>query len=61
VDPVDLHMMISAQCFFRVSNRHTFGAIFERDLSSDELKNRHKALIVDAILAFLKTPSSEIT
>ena len=61
VDPVDLHMMISAQCFFRVSNRHTFGAIFERDLSSDELKKRHKALIVDAILAFLKTPSSDIT
>ncbi|MGV1759647.1 TetR/AcrR family transcriptional regulator [Rhizobium sp. A22-96] len=61
VDPVDLHMMISAQCFFRVSNRHTFGAIFERDLSSDELKKRHKALIVDAILAFLKTaPSNTI-
>ncbi|MFK0166336.1 TetR/AcrR family transcriptional regulator [Rhizobium sp. NPDC090279] len=60
VDPVDLHMMISAQCFFRVSNRHTFGAIFERDLSSDELKRRHKALIVDAILAFLKAAPSEI-
>lgn len=59
VDPVDLHMMISAQCFFRVSNRHTFGAIFERDLSSDELKKRHKGLIVDAILAFLRSPSSE--
>ncbi|AYG69853.1 MULTISPECIES: TetR family transcriptional regulator [unclassified Rhizobium] len=58
VDPVDLHMMISAQCFFRVSNRHTFGAIFERDLSSEELKKRHKSLIVDAILAFLKNPSS---
>ncbi|GAC1045834.1 TetR/AcrR family transcriptional regulator [Rhizobium sp. No.120] len=57
VDPVDLHMMISAQCFFRVSNRHTFGAIFERDLSSVELKKRHKSLIIDAILAFLRSPS----
>jgi hypothetical protein len=26
VDAVDLHMMISAFCFFRVANRHTFGA-----------------------------------
>ena len=32
VDAVDLHMMISAFCVFRVANRHTFGAIFDRDL-----------------------------
>ena len=25
-------MMISAFCVFRVANRHTFGAIFDRDL-----------------------------
>jgi AcrR family transcriptional regulator len=55
VDAIDLHMMISAQCFFRVSNRHTFGAIFDRDLDDAELKNRHKAMISDAIIAFLKT------
>jgi AcrR family transcriptional regulator len=24
IDPVDLHMMISAFCFFRVANQHTF-------------------------------------
>ena len=55
IDPVDLHLMISAQCFFRVSNRHTFGAIFNRDLMSDELKARHKAMICDAIIAFLQS------
>jgi AcrR family transcriptional regulator len=54
IDPVDLHMMISAQCFFRVSNRHTFGAIFDRDLEDAGLKLRHKAMISDAIIAFLK-------
>ena len=32
VDAIDVHMMISAFCFFRVANRHTFGAIFGRDL-----------------------------
>ena len=34
VDPVDLHMSISALCFFNVSNRHTFALIFERNLDS---------------------------
>ena len=32
VDAIDVHMMISAFCVFRVANRHTFGAIFGRDL-----------------------------
>ena len=32
VEAVDLHLMISAFCFFRVSNRHTFGWIFGLDL-----------------------------
>ncbi|MGW6100674.1 TetR family transcriptional regulator, partial [Streptomyces sp. NPDC055157] len=31
-DAVDVHAMISSFCFFRVSNRHTFGALFGRDL-----------------------------
>src|SRR5215204_5847043 len=37
VDAVDLHMMISAFCVFRIANRHTFGAIFDRDLVQPEL------------------------
>src|SRR5690349_22074102 len=31
VDAIDVHMMISAFCVFRVANRHTFGTIFARD------------------------------
>ncbi|MFT4183339.1 MAG: TetR/AcrR family transcriptional regulator [Rhizobium sp.] len=58
IDPIDLHMMISAQCFFRVSNRHTFGAIFDRDLSAPDVKQRHRTMICDAIIAFLKTPAT---
>jgi AcrR family transcriptional regulator len=34
VDPVDLHMSISALSFFNVANRHTFALIFKRDLES---------------------------
>jgi AcrR family transcriptional regulator len=46
---LDLHLMISAFCFFRVSNRYTFGTIFGRDLTEAKLRNRHKKLIVETI------------
>jgi AcrR family transcriptional regulator len=49
LDPVDVHLLISAFCFFRVSNRHTFGAIFERDLSDPKLRKRHKKMIMESI------------
>ena len=54
VDAVDVHMLISAFCFFRVSNRHTFGILFERDLSAPGLRERHKMLIEDAVLRALE-------
>jgi AcrR family transcriptional regulator len=51
---VDLHLMISGLCFYRVSNRHTFGAIFGCDLSAPEVRERHKAMIVDTIVGYLR-------
>lgn len=54
VDPIDLHQMISAACFFRVSNRHTFGALFNRDIMADAVKARHRQMIADMVLAYLK-------
>jgi AcrR family transcriptional regulator len=51
--PEDLHMMISAFCFFRVSNRHSFGTLFQQDLASPELREKHKAMITKAILGLL--------
>lgn len=53
VDPLDLHMLISALCFFRVSNKHTFGAIFQCDLSAPPVYERHKAMVSDAVLAYM--------
>lgn len=55
IDPVDLHMLISAFCFYRVSNRHTFGTLFGRDLSAAELRVTHKRMIGDAIVGLLET------
>lgn len=54
VDAIDLHMLISAFCFFRVSNRYTFGTIFKRDLSEPALYERHKSMIAEAVLGYLR-------
>ncbi len=51
---VDVHLMISGLCFYRVSNRHTFGAIFGCDLSAPEVRERHKAMIVETIVGYLR-------
>lgn len=53
IDAIDLHMLISAFCFFRVSNRYTFGTIFHRELSEPNLYNRHKQMIADAVTAYV--------
>ena len=53
IDPVDLHMMISAPCYYRVSNRYTFGTLFARDLSAPDVRERHKTMIADAIVGYL--------
>jgi AcrR family transcriptional regulator len=58
-DPVDIHMLISAFCFFRVSNRYTFGTIFRRDLSAPEFYDRHKKLISDAVISYLTAPEPD--
>ena len=59
LDPVEVHMLISAFCFFRVSNQDSFGVIFDLELTTGEARVRHKALIVEAVLAYLQsTPGS---
>ncbi len=48
-------MMISAFCFFRVSNRYTFGTIFRRNLSDGDTIERHRGMIADAVVSYLKS------
>ena len=52
--PVDVHFMISALCFYRVSNRLTFSEIFGCDLASEEVTARHRRMIRDTILSYLR-------
>ena len=56
VDPVDLHMNISALSFFNVSNRHTFGSIFDRDFANESVHAARREQIVETILRFVRAP-----
>jgi len=53
VDAVDLHAMISAFCFFRVSNRATFGALFGRDLVDPDRREHYRTMLGDMVIAYL--------
>lgn len=54
VDPLDLHLMISSLCFFRVSNRHTWQANFGRDPLDPEHAAAQRRMVVDAVLRYLE-------
>lgn len=54
VDPVDLHMSISALCIFNVANRATFSTIFKRDMASPKALTTRRAQVVDTLLRYVK-------
>ncbi len=54
VDPVDLHMSVSALCFFNVANRHTFALIFKRDLESVRAQALRRDSIIEMVVRFLR-------
>jgi AcrR family transcriptional regulator len=53
VDAVDLHAMISSFCFFRVSNRHTFRALFGRDLTEAAHREHYRTMLGDMVISYL--------
>ncbi len=54
LDPVDLHMSISALSFFNTANRHTFALIFKRDLDSPAAIAARRESIVEEIVRFAR-------
>ena len=57
IDPVDLHMSISALCFFNVANRHTFSLIFkgaEVASASPAARLKRRNSIVEMIVRFVR-------
>jgi AcrR family transcriptional regulator len=54
IDPIDLHMSISALCIFSVAYRHTFSLIFKRDLSAPAALRARRDSIVEMIVRFVR-------
>jgi AcrR family transcriptional regulator len=53
VEAIDVHMMISSFCFFRMSNRYTFGAIFGLDMIEPSRRDHYRRLLGDMIVSYL--------
>ncbi len=53
LDPADIHASISALAFFNVSNRHTFGLIFNQDIQAPAYVANRRESIVQMILRYM--------
>jgi AcrR family transcriptional regulator len=54
IDPIELHMSISALGIFNVANRATFSTIFRRDMSSPKALTARRTEIVDIVLRHVR-------
>jgi len=54
LDPVDLHMSISALSVFNVANQHTFSLIFQRELDSPRALGARRDSIVEMVVRFVR-------
>jgi AcrR family transcriptional regulator len=54
IDPIDLHMSISALSVFNVANRHTFALIFNRDLESPAAIVKRRDSIVEMVVRYVR-------
>jgi AcrR family transcriptional regulator len=57
-EAIDVHMMISAFCFFRMSNRYTFGTIFGFDMLDPSRRDHHRQMVGDMVVSYLTTMSA---
>ncbi len=56
IEARELHMLISALSFYRVSNRATFGTLFSIDIGAPRTRERQRRHIADSILLLMTTP-----
>lgn len=54
IDPVDLHMSITALCFYNVSNRYTFNVNFGVDMGAAKALKKRREQVAEIILAWIK-------
>ena len=54
IDALELHLMITALCFFRVSNRASVKVVFGYDMGSRRNRRRQRELVGDMVLSYLR-------
>ena len=54
LDPLDLHMSISALAVFNVANKHTFSLIFQRDPDLPAAVAARRSSIVEMVVRFVR-------
>jgi AcrR family transcriptional regulator len=55
VTAMEVHVMMSALCFFRVANRPTIKAIFDYDMTAPRARKRHRTMVGDILVAWLQS------
>lgn len=58
VDALDVHMLISSFCVFRIANRHTFEASFGRDMADPKRRDHYRKMLGDMVVEYLTSPTS---
>jgi len=56
IDPIELHMTISALSFHHVANRYSFASVFNVDMTSKPAIQRRGETIADLVLAWVGRP-----
>jgi AcrR family transcriptional regulator len=52
LDPLDIHLTISALTFHNVSNRDSIKEVFGHDMAAPEVRIRRRANVIDTVLRF---------
>lgn len=53
VDALDVHMMISSFCVFRIANRYTFNTVFGRDPLAPDRREHYRNMLGDMVVEYL--------
>ena len=53
IDPIELHMTISALSFHHVANRYSFSSVFNIDMTSKPAIQRRAEVVADLVLAWV--------
>ncbi|MFT4089144.1 MAG: TetR family transcriptional regulator [Asticcacaulis sp.] len=56
LNPLDVHITISALCFYNVSNRYTVAHVFDHDMGEAEHARHRQDVVVESVLALCRRP-----